>query len=207
MNIQRTAVLALAALGAIAIFMPWSSMPLLGSMSGINTTLGKVALIIFIIPLLISLIGKKNKDLRGGLFYTAFISGILAALVGLFQFYVISSGSSQGRNSLEAIMADNISIDFGLYMAILAGFLLPLFMVLLKSPRTESALKPKTVKRPSEKAVEIKKPVRRKNNPSPKDAQMKEKNSNPVESTNDKKKDMSLKKDFEPSDHSRFMPK
>ncbi len=116
--------------------MPWSSLPILGSMSGINTTLGKISLVLFVIPLFVSLIGNKANELNKGLLYSAIIPGMFAGIIALLQIIILKTSKSHSNDPFEALVAANLSIGFGLYIAILTGISMPLFAFLIKDSKT-----------------------------------------------------------------------
>ncbi|MEW7278237.1 hypothetical protein ABW636_06550 [Aquimarina sp. 2201CG1-2-11] len=208
MNKQRIAILIIASLGAVATFMPWSSLPILGSMNGINTKIGKFSLILFLVPLVVSLLGNKTKELKGWLLYMTIIPTVIAVLADLLQLFGLSNRGTQSENAFENLIAEQMRIGFGLYIAILSGIMLLIFTFLMKSTKQsdENKLNNNTNKRTSRSnhdKLKIIDKEKKKSNYLPKT----ENRTNQNETISKLKKESSLKKDFKPSDHSKFMPK
>lgn len=193
MNKQRIAIIIIAALGAIATFMPWSTLPVLGSMHGTDTKLGWFSLFFFTVPIILGIVGNKKNELKKRSLYSITVLSILAVAVCVFQIYIYKSLGSHAQGPLDAVFASNLSIGFGLYIAILAGISLPVFGFLMKDSegnKQRTTSKPK--KYSSEKIIEkykteINKPVK--------------KSEEKIEET--KKVENKIDKE----DHRRFMPK
>ena len=132
MNNQRISLLVISAIGILATFMPWSSVPILGSMNGVNTTIGKFSIIFFIIPLVVCLIGNKSKELKKSSHYIIIISSVIVVMLDSIQLLVLIL-KPQSENPLDILISEQIRIGFGLYLAILSGIMLPVFLFLMKS--------------------------------------------------------------------------
>ncbi|MEO1484605.1 MAG: hypothetical protein AAFU57_02585 [Bacteroidota bacterium] len=163
MNKQRIAILLIASLGLLATFMPWATVPILGGMSGTENTLGWVSLSFFAIPMVVSLIGNKHKDLVRIALIVTVTASVLAFVTCICQLYVFNSMDSSD-NLFEAMLAEQIKVGFGLYIALFAGLLLPLFAFLMRdselSAKQAEALRnykkktAKKVRQPKVKVVE-----------------------------------------------------
>ena len=192
MNKQRIAIIIIAALGAIATFMPWSTLPVLGSMHGTDTKLWWFSLFFFTVPIIFALIGDKKIELKKDSLYTITVFSILAVAACVFQIYIYKSLGSRAQGPLDAVFASNLSIGFGLYIAILSGIALPVFGFLMKDSngnKEQTTYKPKRYssdKIAEKYKTEIIKPL---------------KNEEKIEEP--KKEENKIDKE----DHRRFMPK
>lgn len=194
MNKQRLSILVISAIGILATFMPWTSTPFFGSMNGINTTIGKLSLIFFIIPLLTCFIGNKINELKKGAHYIIIISSVILVLLDSIQLLVLIS-KPQSENPFDNFIGEQIRVGFGLYLAIFAGLMLSISLFLMKSKRESDRNET--------------------NKLSKRDILLQEKKRKPVsneknkvnESSSDTGAELKKPKKFEPSDHSRFMPK
>ena len=136
MNKQRLAILIVAGLGALAAFMPWVKAPIVGKINGTEGD-GWITLVLFAVPLVISLLKDKTKALKGGLLYGAIIPSLVAGAIGLFDINSIMSDIG-GYNSFAKGLGATVSIEFGLYLVVLAGIALPIFAFLLKDKEVVS---------------------------------------------------------------------
>jgi len=66
MNKQRIALIVASVIGMLAVFMPWASIPIVGTLNGLKAggegsgTIGYLTLLFFAVSLLIALIGDKK---------------------------------------------------------------------------------------------------------------------------------------------------
>lgn len=125
MHKQRLSILIASGLGVLATFMPWVKVPLIGSMSGTKGD-GWITLILFTVPLVLSLLGDKTKELSGKQLLGAAIPGVIAAMIGIWKIIDFNAALSDIEDNpfTEALKA-TVSIEFGLYLVILAGLALP----------------------------------------------------------------------------------
>jgi hypothetical protein len=132
MNKQRLAILIVAGLGALATFMPWVKAPIIGSINGTKGD-GWITLMLFVIPLIISLLNDKSKRLVGGLLYGAIVPGIIAGVIGAWKIFDFKSKmSSLANNPFGEAIESSVSIEFGLYLVVLSGIALPIVAFLVK---------------------------------------------------------------------------
>ena len=132
MNQQRLAILIASGLGALATFMPWVKAPFIGSIAGTQGD-GWITFILFNISLILSLRGDKTKSIAGGKRFATVIPPIIAAFIGITKILSFNSNMGDlGDNSLAQAMGASISIEFGLYLVILAGIGVPIFAFLIK---------------------------------------------------------------------------
>lgn len=131
MHKQRLAIVIAAALGAVATFLPWVDIAYLGSVSGTWGD-GWFTLILYIAVLVIGLLKDKSAPLTGGLMYGAIVPGILASIIGLYDFINITSRfSGRGDNLFTAAVNSSISAGIGLYLVIAAGIAIPVVAFVL----------------------------------------------------------------------------
>jgi hypothetical protein len=132
MSKQRLAILIVAGLGVLATFMPWVSIPIVGTVNGTKAD-GWITLALFAVPLVISLLNDRTKQLKGGLLYGAIIPSIIAGVIGISKIVDFNSSMSElGDNPFAAMFGVTISIEFGLYLVVVAGFALPILAFLIK---------------------------------------------------------------------------
>lgn len=133
MHKQRLAILITAGLGAFATFMPWAEDSIMGTIYGTNGD-GWINLMLFAAPLVISLLGDKTKSIKGGrLLYGAIIPSIIAGILG---FVVINHFKSE--TYLTILYGTGSTVEFGLYLVVLAGIGLPILAVFLKDKESIS---------------------------------------------------------------------
>ena len=138
MNKQRLAILIVAGLGALATFMPWVKAPIVGTINGTKGD-GWITLVLFAVPLVISLLNDKTKVVKGGLLYGAIIPSVLAGVIGIWKIIDFNSTMSDvGDNPFAKALSATVSIEFGLYLVVLAGVALPIAAFLIKDKEVES---------------------------------------------------------------------
>lgn len=133
MNKQRSAILIASGLGVLASFLPWVKVPFIGSINGTSGDGdGWITFVLFAITLLISLLGQKTKAITGGLFYGAILPGLIAGIVGALN--IVDINSKIAKTGLSG----SISIGYGLYLVVIAGFALPILGFLIKDKAQDS---------------------------------------------------------------------
>lgn len=136
MNKQRLGILITAALGALATFMPWVKMPLVGTVNGTQGD-GWITFALFLVPVVLTLLNDKSVPLKGAKLYGSIACAIIASLIGILKVSELSSISDSSGNEFAKALSDSISIGFGLYMVILAGIALPIVAYLIKDKSKE----------------------------------------------------------------------
>ena len=132
MNKQRLAILIVAGLGALATFLPWVKVPIVGTINGTAGD-GWITLVLFAVPLVISLLNDKTKALKGGLLYGAIIPSLVAGALGIWKIIEFNSKMSEIEdNPFAKALGATVSIEFGLYLLVLAGIALPIVAFLIK---------------------------------------------------------------------------
>jgi len=154
MNKQRIAVLTLAILGVSTTFMPWTTLPIIGSMPGTETSLGWASLFLFLIPLMASIIGDKSKSLKGISLIALILASILAACIGCVQLYALTNPPEPEEGDLFAgIFMEHFSIGFGIYVLIITGLALPVFALFLRDPQAKKTTPKVAHSKPKEPVV------------------------------------------------------
>ncbi len=139
---QRLAILIVGALGALATFMPWVKLPLVGSINGTHGD-GWITFILFTITIVVTLLNDRSKPLAGLQLYGAIVPGIIAGIIGLWKIIDFNNSMSKeslgGDNPFAQALSDSISIGFGLYLIVIVGILLPVvaFMVKDNQPKND----------------------------------------------------------------------
>lgn len=91
------------------------------------------SLILFAVSLIISLLNDKKAALKGKLLYGAIIPSILAGIIGIWKIIEFNSKTSDfGDNPFAQAFGAAVSIEFGLYLVVLAGTLLPILAFVVK---------------------------------------------------------------------------
>ena len=135
MNQQRLAILIAAGLGALATFMPWIRVPFIGTIAGSQGD-GWYTLALFSVAIVVSLLSDKTKRIEGGALYAAIIPSIIAALIGIQKISYFSSmmadmKADMGDNPFAMALGATVSIEFGLYLLVLAGLAVPALAYLI----------------------------------------------------------------------------
>lgn len=141
MNKQRLAILITAAIGAFSTFLPWGYVPFLGSINGVASEEWNT-LFYFSITILICIIGNRNNRLKGIPLYIAIITAILAGIIGVDTISHINGksliSSGIGMNSNPFRRGNITSVGIGLYLIVLAGFVIPFIAFLIKDTIKET---------------------------------------------------------------------
>ncbi len=115
MHKQRLGIVIAAAVGMLGTFLPWFTVPLLGSINGTKGD-GWISLVLFLVALLMGLLGDKTNFIQGGKLYLAMITAGLGSVIGVYEIIdfndKISGAGAFGKAA---------SIGFGIYVIILAG--------------------------------------------------------------------------------------
>lgn len=123
MHKHRLGILIASGAGMLGTFLPWATVPFLGSISGTKGD-GWITFVLFGIALGLTLIGDKKTILTGGPFVLALILGAAAGLFGLWK--IIDFHSSIGEASAL------VSLGIGLYLIVLAGLVVVILGLSLK---------------------------------------------------------------------------
>lgn len=138
MHKQRIAIVAIAAAGAAATFMPWLSAPLIGYVNG-SAGDGWITFALFLISLVLGAVGAREAPLARGHLVAAVVPGALAGLFGIWKMVAITSTKTDvGDNPFAQAMVEAVSVQFGLYLVVLAGLALPVAAVMLRAKVVEA---------------------------------------------------------------------
>jgi hypothetical protein len=147
MHKQRLGILIAASVGILISFLPSYSMD--GENINAQTWL---ILVLFSIPLIISLIGKNGEPLSKRMFIVTIISGAVVILLGVFNIWYISSLNKMYKmteremqvfkNLDIPISNTEINIEFGLYFMILAAIALVIVSIKTKEKFIHNNNKP-----------------------------------------------------------------
>ena len=77
-------------------------------------------------------LGPVELAIAGGLFYGAILPGLIAGVIGALNFIDINSKIAKSG------LSGSISIGFGLYLVVIAGFALPILGFLIKDKAQDS---------------------------------------------------------------------
>ena len=123
MHQQRLYVLIAAAAGMLGTFLPWVSLPFLGSVSGTSAGAdGWISFVFFGVVLAMTLIGKREALLEGWHFMLAIIFGAAGAIFALWKIIDINSViGGKGQGEMGKAMGKMVSVGFGLYLIVIAG--------------------------------------------------------------------------------------
>ncbi len=128
MHKQRLGILIAAAAGMLGVFLPWVTVPFLGSVSGIRAgSTGWLLLIFFGVALAMTLIGNKQSILTGARFLVAIIFGALSSLIAILNIvnYNAEVGKAGGMGAV-------VSLGIGIYVIVLAGIAVVVLGFILK---------------------------------------------------------------------------
>lgn len=116
MHKQRIGIIAAAGLGMLSTFLPWATVPFLGSING-TVGDGYITLVIFLVAGLMGLLGDKNAVVTGVNKTIAILAGALAAIMGVYEIFKISNiGSGEA-----GVLGKAIGVGFGLYLIVICG--------------------------------------------------------------------------------------
>jgi len=142
-NSQRIVIAISAGIGILSCFMPWVSLPIIGTVNGASDD-GIIFAVLLAIPLLLVLLGDKTKQINKKVKIATILVGIFVIICGIFieiaEFnnkieaakQVSNSsinGYSYGLDDSSKNIAKNVSnavissakIEFGLYLLIISG--------------------------------------------------------------------------------------
>ena len=134
MHKQRLYVLIAAAAGMLGTFLPWVSLPFLGSVSGVNAGAdGWISFVFFGVVVAMTLIGNRESLLEGYQFTLSVVFGAVGAIFGLWKIIDINSVmGGKGQGEMGKAMGKMISVGFGLYLIVLAGIAVVVLALMLK---------------------------------------------------------------------------
>jgi hypothetical protein len=139
MHKQRIIIIVIAGLGMLATFMPWIKAPIIGSVNGTDGD-GWITLVLFAVALVMSLLGDRTQKIKTKKIYIASLVCIIAAVVGILDIIDINSSIEDIGSGIFSEEL-NISVGYGLYLIVLAGIAIPVYLFVDKK-KTGSYNKP-----------------------------------------------------------------
>ncbi len=126
MHSQRLAIIMIAAIGMLTLFMPWVNGPLPGSMNTLKQD-GWIIPALFAIPTLLCLIRDRTMPLTGIKFYAAILPAVFIALfaIGKMMDFRSMFDNLVLDPPLNGLIETQVSIGFGLHLLVLAALVLP----------------------------------------------------------------------------------
>ncbi len=115
MHKQRLFIIISAGLGMLATFLPWATVPVLGSISG-TVGDGWLSFIIYLVPLILVVIGDKKVLVEGGKFIASVVLGAIGALYGIIKIFQFKSELAKYGKISKVV-----GLGVGMYIVIIAG--------------------------------------------------------------------------------------
>lgn len=124
-HVQRAAFGAAAALGALATFMPWATVPIVGTIYGTAGD-GWITLVLFIPAVVLAFLGDRKESVDGWKQFAVATPAAMASMIGLYKIVSFNATMADVRagaagNPLARALAMSVQIRFGLYLLVLAG--------------------------------------------------------------------------------------
>lgn len=110
MHVQKTVIIIAAVLGAIFVFSKWATLPLLGTVTGINNGAGMFSLLCFGIILVLSLSGDRSTTLQSNM---RLIFGVLGVCIAVACIYYISTIKDANEKMVQASNASVFGVSVG----------------------------------------------------------------------------------------------
>lgn len=128
-----------AAIGVVSAFLPWITLPIIGSKSGVDGTDGWIAVGMFGVAAIIALAGPSVMGSGRRTWFG--ILGILGLGLGLWKISDVYSIQSQmaAEGGFGSRMAEAISVGIGLWLLAAAGAGMIVSAWLIRSPATVPA--------------------------------------------------------------------
>lgn len=128
---QRIALCIAAAVGMLSTFMPWVSVPFIGSFYG-TQLIGWLTFLLFIPALVLALRGNKLKPIIGRKRLLAAIPAGFAGLIGIANIVSLRNETASA-NPLAALSASMVKLEIGIFLLIIAAFTVCLVAWLMDS--------------------------------------------------------------------------
>lgn len=121
MNKQRLAILIASVIGALGTFMPWVSLPIVGSINGTKGD-GYITLLCFLVPIVLSILGNRKTALSGVRMYGAIAGAGISSLIAIYKIIDFNSKMAPASdNPFAQAIASSVSIEYGLYVIAVTG--------------------------------------------------------------------------------------
>lgn len=121
-HVQRIAIIAAASFGILATFLPWVSLPILGTIYGTAGD-GWITLCLFIPAVVLAFRGDRLAPLTGGVRLGAAIPAGIAGLIGLAKIVQFKSKMAEAGddNPFAAALSSAVQLRFGIFALVIAG--------------------------------------------------------------------------------------
>lgn len=138
MNRQRFAIFIVGIIGLVATFLPWYYIEMVGTLTGVFSS-GWFTFIMFLLVLFLTMRRNLHKDISKLNLWFMSLFGIAAGIVVLWRIMDIDFSqdtvlSLGGR--MSGIMANEVTIRYGAWIVVIAGFCVPLAALVFRSKRT-----------------------------------------------------------------------
>lgn len=138
MNRQRFAVFIVGIVGLVATFLPWYYVDMVGTLTGVFSS-GWFTFIMFLLVLLLAMRKNLHRDVSKMNLWFISLLGIAAGIAVLWRIMDIDFSQDTmltlgGR--MSGIMANEVTIRYGAWLVVVAGFCVPLAAILFRSKRT-----------------------------------------------------------------------
>lgn len=122
---QRIWIVALGVVGILTAFLPWISVPMMGSVSGIAGSDGYVVIGVFAIVLLLGLTGKHSRPVGAGARVGLVIFGAAGGALAVWKISQVyeMKANADGGSQFEAALSNAISVGAGLWVMAVVGAL------------------------------------------------------------------------------------
>lgn len=121
MHTQRIVVLICGVLGALVTFLPWATVPIIGTISG-TVGDGWITLALFLPAVGLVLAGDRARPLAGGARLGAVIPAALASALGVWKIIDFNSAMQAPEdNPFAEALSAGVSVGAGLYLVALMG--------------------------------------------------------------------------------------
>lgn len=131
-NKQRLALIGVSALGMLCTFLPWISVPLVGSINGTKGD-GWFTFLFFGVSLALSFLGEKSEEIEGTKFWASSLFALLSGGLAIYKIIDFNSKMSDlSENPFAQALSATVSVEFGLYLLALAGLAYPILGFVLR---------------------------------------------------------------------------
>jgi len=135
-HIQRVAFGVAAILGALATFMPWATLPIVGTIYGTAGD-GWITLVLFLPAVVLAFLGDRQAVVDGWKQFVVAVPAAIASLIGISKIVSFNSKMSEmnanmAGNPFARALTMTVQVRFGLYLIVLAGVATAVAVFLLK---------------------------------------------------------------------------
>jgi hypothetical protein len=131
MHLQRLLIIIGAAAGMLATFLPWVTMPLIGSLPGTKGD-GWITFGLFVAVAVLAVVKDRERPLSGGMKLAVAAPALVASMVGVWKIIDFNSKMPKDDNPFLKALAQSVSIGVGLYLVIGAGLVVAAFALALR---------------------------------------------------------------------------